>query len=275
MDWDERKEIDEPEPSDTETLLHSVRRPSTSKRSVLFLLFLTGTLTGATLLLIVQTLLQSGSNLDSVCASHTAHWSPIHKDLSMSPVATRFNTTLFGDSEFRQDAGEEVDKAWNALGLHTGYLIVDYEDGLKAGLDPTQVRVKEELGGGFIAKPEALHQLHCLNMLRMGLWYNYPYYSQQPDNAFAATDNFVHLHFTHCYDLLRERLMCTADTGLVGNQWINHGDAMYAYPKFTTKHTCANYDAIIDWAKARAHDDMDGEWLWEPEVPESVPSLIP
>jgi Mycotoxin biosynthesis protein UstYa len=54
----------------------------------------------------------------------------------------------------------------------------------------------------------------------------------------------------HCLDILRQQLMCTVDTGLLGQVWWNPKEPT-AFVDFNTQHTCKNYDAIRAWAEKR------------------------
>jgi hypothetical protein len=47
-------------------------------------------------------------------------------------------------------------------------------------------------------------------------------------------------------DVLRQALMCQADTGIFGQVWVEGYDAL---TDFYPKHTCKNFDAIRDWAR--------------------------
>ena len=49
----------------------------------------------------------------------------------------------------------------------------------------------------------------------------------------------------HCIELLRQNLMCAADTGVVTAAWV--AGYKYAYPDFNTVHQCRNFDKIRQW----------------------------
>ena len=91
-----------------------------------------------------------------------------------------FNGSLLKENVFRQDAGPEVDAAWESLGVncmlykHLSLLVltdrditdrgvrVPAEDAEQSGIAADQVKIKEKYGGGFPANVEGLHHLHCL-----------------------------------------------------------------------------------------------------------------
>lgn len=50
--------------------------------------------------------------------------------------------------------------------------------------------------------------------------------------------------------MIRQRLTCTADVGLVTAVWVK--DYSEPYPEFSTRHQCRNFDRIRDWALERS-----------------------
>jgi hypothetical protein len=54
----------------------------------------------------------------------------------------------------------------------------------------------------------------------------------------------------HCLDIIRQQLMCTVDTGVLGQVWWDP-TAPKPFVDFNTEHKCKNYDAIRQWAEAR------------------------
>jgi hypothetical protein len=63
-----------------------------------------------------------------------------------------------------------------------------------SGLKPDQVHINEKYGGGYPANVEGLHHLHCLNLVRQSLYYNYDYYHEKGEGAFKNDDNIVRFH---------------------------------------------------------------------------------
>lgn len=64
----------------------------------------------------------------------------------------------------------------------------------KSGLTPDQVQVSEKYGGGFPANVEGLHHLHCLNLLRKSLYYNFDHYHELGEGAFKNDDIILRFH---------------------------------------------------------------------------------
>jgi len=214
------------------------------------------------------------SNPDALCTAHVSQFSPVMKDVDISYNVIRFNGSLMKENIFRQDAGPDVDAAWASLGVDYRAAIVPPELAEKSGLIPSQVQVSDKYGGGFPANVEGLHHLHCLNLLRQSLYYNYDHYHAKKEGAFINDDNIVRLHVSHCLDILRQQLMCTIDVGVLGQVWWNPS-APRAYPDFNTQHKCRNFDAVRQWAEAhQAPLDVPEDYL-VPPGPEDVLETMP
>ena len=56
------------------------------------------------------------------------------------------------------------------------------------------------------------------------------------------TQEITH-HSVHCFDYLRQSIMCAADTSLEGKT--------DAGPGWGSKHECTDYDALLAWANER------------------------
>ncbi|KAL7626535.1 hypothetical protein AAE478_003307 [Parahypoxylon ruwenzoriense] len=79
------------------------------------------------------------------------------------------------------------------------------------------------------------HQLHCLS-------YIVEHY-QQGYAGVGLTDEVAH-HSAHCFDYLRQSIMCAADTNLEGQT--------DAGPGWGSKHECVDYDVMLAWANERS-----------------------
>ncbi|KAJ0348167.1 hypothetical protein KNSL1_005750 [Colletotrichum chrysophilum] len=204
------------------------------------------------------------ANLDGACAEHTTQWSPLLKDVDVKYEWKEFNGSFLQEDVYRKEGSPEVDAAWEALGVDckslffyfigTGTLtevdragVISIEDGLKSGMDMSFVQRSEKYGAGFFVNVEGMHHLHCLNLVRKALYYNYGYYKGMGTHAFANDDNIVKLHVSHCLDAVRQVLMCNFDTGVLGQVWANNPPA--PFPDFHTKHKCKNYEAIREWSE--------------------------
>jgi hypothetical protein len=79
------------------------------------------------------------------------------------------------------------------------------------------------------------HQLHCLSYLVT--------HYQQGYAGVNLTDEVAH-HTAHCFDYIRQGIMCAADTNLEGNTEAGPGEG--------SPHLCRDYDAVLEWANEHA-----------------------
>ncbi|KAL4900124.1 hypothetical protein BDW74DRAFT_188669 [Aspergillus multicolor] len=187
-------------------------------------------------------------DLDETCSGHTSHYSPVLANVPIKYHRQRFNGSLLEENTYRQDAGLEVDAAWEALGVNYRAIRVPVEQAARSGITPGQVQISEAYGGGYPANIEGFHHLHCLNLLRQSLYYNYDYYHQQGEGAFKNEDFIVRQHVSHCLDILRQQLMCIIDIGVLGQVWI-HPEHPTPFVDFNTEHVCRNFEDIRAWAE--------------------------
>jgi hypothetical protein len=114
---------------------------------------------------------------------------------------------------FRLDAGPEVDAAWKSLGVDCKLFYfsnsvlcnmltlfpdraarVPFDVAAQSGLAPDQVKIKEKYGGGYPANVEGLHHLHCLNLLRKSLAWNFEHYREEGLGPFSNDANILKHH---------------------------------------------------------------------------------
>ncbi|KLU84983.1 hypothetical protein MAPG_04017 [Magnaporthiopsis poae ATCC 64411] len=187
-------------------------------------------------------------DLDRKCSFHTSEYSPILSEVGVKYADISFNGSFMRQNIYRRPASPEVDAAWEALGADYRPGIVSNQQGTAAGLGSHHVQRSDKFGGGFFVNVEGLHHLHCLNLVRKGLYYNVQYYKDLGTHAFLNDEHILQLHISHCLDTVRQALMCNVDTGLLGQVWYNPKNVT-PFPDFNTKHKCKNFDAIREWAK--------------------------
>lgn len=59
----------------------------------------------------------------------------------------------------------------------------------------------------------------------------------------------------HCIDIIRQSLMCSADTGIFSYVWVEGYPR--PFPDFSVYHKCRNFDVVLDWAKENQVTDVD------------------
>lgn len=89
------------------------------------------------------------------------------------------------------------------------------------------------------------HHLHCLNLLRQALHWNFDYYLALGEGPFKNTERILQSHVGHCLDILRQVIMCQPDTGVFGAYFVE--DIGEPFVDFNTKHKCKNFDELKDW----------------------------
>ncbi|KAF2198139.1 hypothetical protein GQ43DRAFT_337235, partial [Delitschia confertaspora ATCC 74209] len=190
---------------------------------------------------------------DRFCIDHTSQYSPVRKEVDPHWSVVRFNGSLLKANVFRQDAGPEVDAAWESLGISYRSVVIPESEAERTGLLPDQVKISQSYGGGYPANVEGLHHLHCLDLMRKALWWNYDHYHAKGEGAFINSDYVVKYHVTHCMDIIRQQLMCTLDIGVLGQVWYQPEGEERATPyvDFNTQHTCRDFEAIRKWAEMR------------------------
>ncbi|KAK8094990.1 hypothetical protein PG997_001675 [Apiospora hydei] len=101
--------------------------------------------------------------------------------------------------------------------------------------------------GQYVIQLNVFHQLHCLNMLRKRLYSKTDY---PPDHELMGIE-----HLEHCYDALRQSLMCSADITPLPWRWVEQ--MQEAKEVAQVAHTCRDFDVIREWAKRNAVDHFD------------------
>ncbi|KAK0629492.1 hypothetical protein B0T17DRAFT_525637 [Bombardia bombarda] len=91
------------------------------------------------------------------------------------------------------------------------------------------------------------HQLHCLFAIVQT-------YSGLKANISLPDDH--HWHMIHCFDYMREAIMCSADIALEGHE-TTFPDDNGGSDGWDSKHVCKNYGEVIGYLESvRAYDDQ-------------------
>ncbi|KAL2784373.1 hypothetical protein BJX66DRAFT_88740 [Aspergillus keveii] len=214
-------------------------------------------------------------DLDEVCSRYVSHYSPVLSNVPIKYHTQRFNGSLLKENIFRQDAGPEVDAAWEALGVDYRPIRVPADEAARSGMAHDQVQIREEYGGGYPANVEGLHHLHCPNLLRQSLYYNYEYYHAQGKGAFKNDNFVVRKHVSHCLDILRQQLMCTIDKGVLGQVSL-YPDHPSPFVDFNTEHRCRNFEDVRIWAERnQLPERTPGDFLRPPGKGDRVFEGVP
>ncbi|KAI0973469.1 hypothetical protein F4678DRAFT_426836 [Xylaria arbuscula] len=146
-----------------------------------------------------------------------------------------------GESVWIGKPSTEMDELWNSL--ERANIIHLQGDEAKLVREDTAF-----LDGRWITGVDVFHQLHCLNMVRKGLYPEH-YRSHQSER-----NNRIHIE--HCFDYIRQALMCHADLTPVKTRW--EPNAGIFGPAFDTVHKCRDFGQILEWSLARGPDSVTG-----------------
>ncbi|KAF4484243.1 Cyclochlorotine biosynthesis protein O [Colletotrichum fructicola Nara gc5] len=233
------------------------------------------TTNSVTLIALIYTIWAGGPN------TSTKGCTQILSTPSPALEAIKYKTPEHYNAEFRQtnkwrgppgNHSNAVDVAWHKIELGAGGIWVSEEEvNLLNMTDSAELpfhKVPEEQGGGYLAMLEVFHLLHCLNSLRMGLFYNYEHYKFLDE---GVPDENIYTHYDHCIDMLRMNLMCYADvTPALFVDPLSNPLRRDALPNWSSMHTCRDFDAILDWNK---HGPRSVRWrdaganpAWDPNL---------
>ncbi|KAK4221318.1 hypothetical protein QBC38DRAFT_134373 [Podospora fimiseda] len=110
-----------------------------------------------------------------------------------------------------------------------GYIVVNDRSRYDLPEPYTVALDRHNDGPGFMMT--VFHQLHCLSYLAE----NY----QRGYAGIELTEEVAN-HTAHCFNYLRQGIMCSADTTLEGKTDAGPGEG--------SEHECADYDALLNWA---------------------------
>ncbi|CAJ2507262.1 Uu.00g084480.m01.CDS01 [Anthostomella pinea] len=121
---------------------------------------------------------------------------------------------------WNQEPSEEVDAAWSEL-LYALNVRVSKEELASLG-NNTMNRVQVN-GGDYLGAVGVFHYLHCLNNLRKLVHRDY-YETRFP--GFGDQAAFGTGHADHCIDVIRQAVMCHANTGMHTAEWVDEDNEL-------------------------------------------------
>ena len=117
------------------------------------------------------------------------------------------------------------------------------------GKDPSvALQVPPEYGHGgdvYVASVAVLHKIHCLDFLRMNIYFDYYLGEAYPDREVTEGHQG---HTNHCLEVVRQWLVCDASTDVVPFIWYEDSQAI----DYIMNDKCGNFDGITEWAADRA-----------------------
>ncbi|KAF2094557.1 hypothetical protein NA57DRAFT_18701, partial [Rhizodiscina lignyota] len=125
----------------------------------------------------------------------------------------------------------ESNDAWAAM-MPTGRGFIMFE---RSEFDPAKNESHIQRAGLAV-----FHQIHCLDIIRVG------YYNALNNITNDPNGHVNDFHLRHCFDYLRQTLMCCGDTSL---EWVANGH--HGVDGWGVTHECRDYKAIFDWAEEK------------------------
>jgi len=94
------------------------------------------------------------------------------------------------------------------------------------------------------------HQIHCLNDIRR------QYYVLMNESTEDFYSSPAHMH--HCFEYIRQGLMCSADSGLEPFRPVVPGSEHLGATGWVNERLCRNYDELMKWAEEWRVEDSTG-----------------
>lgn len=180
------------------------------------------------------------------CTQKMSTWSPALEIFNDDDFEIqRFNGTLRVPHEFSALPSDEIDEKWEKISFAKGGLMrLSKGDVHRINASEYAAEYTEEMGGGYMGAFEVFHGLHCLNMLRQASYMDH-YLPKKKE--WRDDPETLRFHLDHCIDMLRQKLMCEPDLGMVTYVWTK--GFKQVFPDFNVIHKCRPYSKVLDWAE--------------------------
>ncbi|KAF5866553.1 hypothetical protein ETB97_011438 [Aspergillus alliaceus] len=162
-------------------------------------------------------------------------------------INNKYITNRFTDdvnSPFRS-ASPEGQAAWDEV-MRVEFFRITETEVSAIGAPLSSVKLPKSRGGGYLANLAVFHQLHCVRILWEATRMEY---FESRENVFYEEESEakVHEHLDHCADIVRQALMCHADTTII--TWGYPIEGTTLRPNYSLPRTCRDYDSIIAWGR--------------------------
>ncbi|KAI1092134.1 hypothetical protein F5B19DRAFT_233864 [Rostrohypoxylon terebratum] len=176
--------------------------------------------------------------------------------LDDEPLALRRQRFVLSEnSPYAGPPSEGIDKSWAKLLDHINLRASDKE---LASSNQTSVQLPG--GRGSLVWMDVSHQLHCVKYLRQWIYRDH----YHPEVGPVETPHWL-LHVDHCLDLVRQALMCRADTSLMTFHW--EADRREPMLKLESpEHVCVDWEDLMEKVGPRRVSDTDMEMLTNPNL---------
>ncbi|KAF2197593.1 hypothetical protein GQ43DRAFT_199641 [Delitschia confertaspora ATCC 74209] len=198
-------------------------------------------LSATTCLLVISILFLSLENIKSWSGSYTSRDTG-----SFSPQFPRKRVVFARDPIFSEPHSPDGDAAWDSLMPEgRGFVLVENPEkyGYHGGV-PTEKGVDRFSVSVF-------HQLHCLGMIRASYYKRnsttQPIGHLEGDVPPEILDEVHNHHIAHCFDYLRQALMCSADTTIEWAKVQSTGERNQVDGWGIPHETCKDWNSVLKW----------------------------
>ncbi|MCJ1414132.1 hypothetical protein MMC32_000457 [Xylographa parallela] len=178
--------------------------------------------------------------------------------------ARSYDTQIFDHSQvffnytpkpFSGLPGPELDAEWEDLLQYFNVRISEDEMRQLGKLD-SNIPLPD---GGYFGSLTVFHQLHCVYRLHQAIYPKFYWPNMTEEEAFLNLG-----HSEHCLDVIRQSLLCNADTSIMTMGWGTYQSAPLA--DTSNVHECVNWDSITRWAAPRTFDPFQPGYLVHPKL---------
>ncbi|TGO76835.1 hypothetical protein BELL_0134g00070 [Botrytis elliptica] len=150
------------------------------------------------------------------------------------------------DERYAAASSPETDSAWDSLmPAGRGFILVENPEkyGLRPGLPSAN--------GPDRYSVSVFHQLHCLGMIResynsvlMGVR---PHIHGDENLSDSAAQESEKEHTSHCFDYLRQAMMCSADMTIEWAMEMPDGKPPFTVDGWGITHMCRDWKHVLKW----------------------------
>ncbi|EHA50191.1 hypothetical protein MGG_03425 [Pyricularia oryzae 70-15] len=137
--------------------------------------------------------------------------------------------------------GPSVDRNWHEL-LSTFRDRLPSAEIKRLGIEEGSIWLDDDLGG-YYGSVWVGHNLHCVKYIYDGLHRDHYY-----PNLTVAEETSHQRHLHHCLHRLMDALKCHPDMSPITQHWVVN-EVVPVVNWDGARHTCANWDHVVDWAK--------------------------
>ncbi|MCJ1315341.1 hypothetical protein MMC15_000658 [Xylographa vitiligo] len=161
------------------------------------------------------------------------------------PRLGHIQKVFIGDPIYVQPPSNRSNQAWEDL-FPKGKGYVSMQSIEAVGSVPDFVKDVYSDGSGHFCVA-LFHQLHCLYLIRNGFY-----------EALDGTTTDRMGHALHCFEYLRQSILCAADTTLEPFRSRFEDSEGNGVDGMASLHQCRNFDQVYDWAERFRYNDDHG-----------------